>query len=118
MWCRPPRPSSCTRRARWPACFPASASTMPSPCPSTASRLQHGLRAEDTAARLGGDEFAVLIPGLTSAAEARATAERLLDRVHQPATIEGRPMNIRASVGVALGAAGDDGDTIVRNADT
>src|SRR5205823_14850904 len=83
-----------------------------------ASRLQHGLRAEDTAARLGGDEFAVLIPGLTSAAEARATAERLLDRVHQPATIEGRPMNIRASVGVALGAAGDDGDPIVRNADT
>src|SRR2546423_9006437 len=61
-----------------------------------ANRLQHGLRPQDTAARLGGDEFAVLVPGLTTRAEAHATAVRLLEHLQQPADIDGRPTTVRA----------------------
>ena len=82
-----------------------------------AGRLQHGLRPQDTAARLGGDEFAVLVPGLAQDAEAHGMAQRLLAHLQQPAAIDGRPTTIRASVGVAVCRPGDDGDTLLRNAD-
>jgi diguanylate cyclase (GGDEF)-like protein len=67
-----------------------------------ATRLRGAVRQGDTVARLGGDEFAVLMPVVRSAAEADVLAARILSALRQPAELEGRPVDIDGSVGVAL----------------
>jgi diguanylate cyclase (GGDEF)-like protein len=65
-----------------------------------AARLRSSLRESDTVARLGGDEFAVLLPG-TDAAGAELAATKLLHELKAPMLIEGRPLVVTASVGIA-----------------
>jgi diguanylate cyclase (GGDEF)-like protein/PAS domain S-box-containing protein len=83
-----------------------------------AGRLAVDLRATDTAARFGGDEFAVLLTelggGLT---EAQAVADRLRDALQAPFELRGQELTIAASVGLALAAAADSPDDMLRNAD-
>ncbi|HET6316122.1 MAG TPA: EAL domain-containing protein, partial [Chloroflexota bacterium] len=68
-------------------------------------------------ARLGADEFAVLLPGC-GAGEAAAVAERLLAALERPFDIDGTPVGIGASIGIALyPASGRDEDTLLRHAD-
>jgi diguanylate cyclase (GGDEF)-like protein/PAS domain S-box-containing protein len=64
-------------------------------------RLQSTLRAADTVARLGGDEFAVLLPRASSD-DAVAAAQRLIEAVERPFAVEGHPVEVGASVGIAL----------------
>jgi histidine ammonia-lyase len=64
-------------------------------------RLQAALRAEDSIARLGGDEFAILVVG----AEAQAAIEvasRIRETLDQPLILQGLPLRIDASIGIAL----------------
>ena len=63
-------------------------------------RLRGALRPIDVLARLGGDEFAVLLrdAGLDEAAD---LAERLLELVAQPFTVEGIRLHVGVSIGVA-----------------
>jgi diguanylate cyclase (GGDEF)-like protein len=65
-----------------------------------AARLRASLRESDTVARLGGDEFAVLLPG-TDAAGAELAATKLLHELKAPMLIEGRPLVVTASLGIA-----------------
>ena len=65
-----------------------------------ASRLRSVLRESDTVARLGGDEFAILLPH-TDTAGAELAASKLLQEIEAPMVIEGRPLTIRASMGIA-----------------
>jgi len=83
-----------------------------------AERLRGVLRAGDTAARLGGDEFAILIEDAPDVEAVREVAERVLDAVSEPMTVEGRLLHVRASVGVATRVSADmsPGD-LLRNAD-
>jgi diguanylate cyclase (GGDEF)-like protein len=83
-----------------------------------AYRLDSSLRADDTAARLGGDEFALLLGGLRGPTEVEQVLNRVLQDVARPVTIEGRAVNVTASVGVSL-FPGDvnDPDQLVRHAD-
>lgn len=67
-----------------------------------ARRLQEEVRPVDTVARLGSDEFVVLIPDVAGPPEAAGVARRLRDALAQPLLVEGQPVNVRASVGVAL----------------
>ncbi len=67
-----------------------------------AERLTERLRDGDTVARLGGDEFAVLLPGITSAAEASTVAERVLRAFDEPFALAGLSLRIEASAGLAL----------------
>jgi diguanylate cyclase (GGDEF)-like protein len=69
-----------------------------------ANRLQACIRTSDIASRLGGDEFAVL---LTRGGEvaAHSVATRLTRAMRQPILIEGEPVFIQASVGIAVGTA-------------
>jgi len=64
-------------------------------------RLSGQVRAEDVAARLGGDEFAVLVNGAT-AAEATELAARLETVLEEPVDVEGRPVQVGASIGIAM----------------
>jgi len=78
-------------------------------------RLHGAARAGDTVARLGGDEFGVLLED-TDATSAVRMAEVLLEALVPPVTLRGRDLTSTASIGIAV-AAGDDADTLLRNAD-
>ena len=81
-------------------------------------RLKGTLRDGDTLARLGGDEFVVLLPLVTDSAAAGKVAQRLLDSLEQPVTIDGREVFVTASVGVSLYPdAGTDPEALVKSAD-
>src|SRR6185369_11413271 len=85
---------------------------------AVAERLGGTLRREDTLARLGGDEFVLLWNGLKSTEDAAALAQRILSILARPFTIDGRTLNVGASVGVAVYPAdGRDFLELLRNAD-
>jgi diguanylate cyclase (GGDEF)-like protein len=65
-----------------------------------AARLRHTLRESDTVARLGGDEFAVVLPETDLEGGERA-ARKLLRILDQPFLLDGRPVVVHGSVGVA-----------------
>jgi diguanylate cyclase (GGDEF)-like protein/PAS domain S-box-containing protein len=79
-------------------------------------RLQGHARSGDTVARLGGDEFGVLLEDIT-AAEAVRSAEALLEGLATPIVLRDRDHTPTASIGIAI-AAGEDAETLLRNADT
>jgi diguanylate cyclase (GGDEF)-like protein len=83
---------------------------------AVARRLREAVRGEDVVARLGGDEFAVLLRDVT-AGEAGEMAERILADVIEPARVDGHTLVVRASIGVAPSAPGDDPGSLMRNAD-
>ena len=61
-------------------------------------------------ARLGGDEFAVLCPSGSTGAQAAALAQQVVDALAEPFDLRGEVGGtavVGASVGVALGEAGD-----------
>jgi diguanylate cyclase (GGDEF)-like protein len=62
-----------------------------------AERIAGTLRAGDTPARLGGDEFAVL---LEDDGDPVRTAGRIADALHEPFSLAGRKVAVRASIGV------------------
>ncbi len=80
-------------------------------------RLAAGLRADDTAARLGGDEFAVLLEGLDQAVYAEFVAARIMESLREPFTIEGSPLAVSGSIGIAVAAPGSDSRQLLRQAD-
>jgi diguanylate cyclase (GGDEF)-like protein len=81
-----------------------------------AARLQGHTRPGDTIARLGGDEFGLLLED-TNAAQAVRMAEVLLQALAWPVALRGRDLVPTASIGIAI-AAGEDAETLLRNADT
>jgi diguanylate cyclase len=54
------------------------------------------------AARLGGDEFAVLVPDVGDDREALAMAEHLRRRLTRPIDVDGFPLSVDLSVGMAF----------------
>lgn len=71
-----------------------------------AQRLSAACRVGDLVARLGGDEFAVLSPGC-NAAEAVALGQRFIEALREPIPVGRASTTVGASVGVAVGAAGE-----------
>ncbi|GAB1691872.1 putative bifunctional diguanylate cyclase/phosphodiesterase [Krasilnikovia sp. M28-CT-15] len=66
-----------------------------------ARRLVAAVRSDDTVARLGGDEFGLVLPGL-GAEQAHTLLARVRDVVSQEITLDGVPLTIEASFGIAL----------------
>jgi diguanylate cyclase (GGDEF)-like protein len=83
---------------------------------SVAQRLAGCLRTEDTVARLGGDEFVVVLDGADPAA-ADLAARRMIEALREPVLADGHELPIRASIGIADGASGDDPSVLLRQAD-
>ena len=83
-----------------------------------ADRLVAAVRQEDTVARLGGDEFVIGLWELTHAEGVVTLVSKVLQAVSQPYSIQGRSVNITASVGVGLYPAhGEEGETLMKSAD-
>ncbi len=83
-----------------------------------AHRVQNVLRTNDVLSRLGGDEFTVALDRLTDAYEALLIANRVAGTFITPFVIQGRRLNISASIGVATNIhREDDGETLLAHAD-
>ena len=83
-----------------------------------AQRLSRTVDDAGRVGRLGGDEFKVILPGRIPRADLAALAERIIENLSQPYSVEGHRVMIGASIGIALSP--DDGVTaeaLIRNAD-
>ena len=83
-----------------------------------AQRLSRTVDDAGRVGRLGGDEFQVILPGRVPRADLAALAERIIENLSQPYSVEGHRVVIGASIGIALSP--DDGVTseaLIRNAD-
>lgn len=65
-------------------------------------RLRLTTRSCDALSRLGGDEFALLITGLSHGQECEEVLLRIQETICQPVLLKGEPVQISASIGVAL----------------
>ncbi|GAC1586394.1 MAG: hypothetical protein NVS3B21_00480 [Acidimicrobiales bacterium] len=81
-----------------------------------AGRIRGAVRPQDTVGRFGGDEFVVVLDDLSSPADAVSAAERVLDALRGPTTLEGTEVVPTASIGVALTPA-LDATALLRDAD-
>jgi diguanylate cyclase (GGDEF)-like protein/PAS domain S-box-containing protein len=81
--------------------------------------LRASIRPGDTAARLGGDEFIVLLEDLSTPGDARAVADRFLERLRSPIPLSSREVTIGASIGIALSSDSESvlPDDLLRQAD-
>ena len=82
------------------------------------ARLLECVRDTDTIARLGGDEFSILLPNVSSVADASEVARRVLDAIRVPVLLDGQPAEVGASIGVAVFPQhGDDIEMLLQQAD-
>lgn len=68
----------------------------------TAARIKRNLREIDLAARTGGDEFIAIIDQIKDQEEATASAERIVNELHQELMIDGIQIDFSASIGIAI----------------
>jgi diguanylate cyclase (GGDEF)-like protein/PAS domain S-box-containing protein len=81
-------------------------------------RMKSVLRKADTIARYGGDEFAVVPWGATDVPRAVLIAEKIVQAVGKPFTIDDQPISISMSIGIAVFPQhADDAEALTRRAD-
>jgi diguanylate cyclase (GGDEF)-like protein len=81
-------------------------------------RLSSVLRDIDLMARLGGDEFGIVLPDLPIEDAAIRIAERLIDELEHPVSVEGLALDISGSIGIALfPTQAEDAEALMRRAD-
>lgn len=85
---------------------------------AVSTRLKNCLRNTDLIARQGGDEFTVLLPNLTSKADAAKVAEKIINALNEPFLINEQELAISSSIGIAIFPDdGKDSVTLMKNAD-
>src|SRR5689334_15572712 len=85
---------------------------------ATAERLNANVRANDTVSRLGGDEFVVLLPRLADDQMADTVADRILQDLQKPLTVDDLVLSVGASAGISITQGGTlDVDTLLHEAD-
>ena len=82
-----------------------------------ADRLRSIVRGSDTVARFGGDEFVVVREGVMSTEDVSDYLVRLTREVQRPIVLGSNELIVNASLGVALGGAGDTPEALLRDAD-
>ncbi len=82
-----------------------------------AKRFRSVLRETDTISRLGGDEFIFMLSNTNTQGITRV-AQKILDSIAQPFTIDQNELTVTASIGIAVYPAdGTDQETLSKNAD-
>ena len=85
---------------------------------TVSDRMKRCIGASDTLARFGGDEFVVVHVGARSIVQVEALANRLKECIGAPLAVEGRSIDLGATIGISLAPADDsDPDTLLRKAD-
>jgi diguanylate cyclase (GGDEF)-like protein len=83
-----------------------------------AQRLADAVPAHDLVVRVGGDEFAVLATRIDGAASARRIAGHLAEALDRPFAMDGQPVDVSASIGIALQPEqGSDGASLLQQAE-
>ena len=84
-----------------------------------AERLKECIRPKDTVARFGGDEFAVLLDDISDLEGVEAVAERIQNKLNEPAQLAGQEVFPSASIGIAVSNNSYDfPEDMLRDADT
>jgi diguanylate cyclase (GGDEF)-like protein len=82
-----------------------------------AARLQADTRPGESVARWNGDGF-VLLAAVSGPKDAAHRAQQLLAALAQPVDLDGGPLSLTASIGIALSPIdGTDADGLLRHAD-
>ena len=85
---------------------------------SVAKRLLSSVRASDTVSRRGGDEFVVLLSEIAHSNDAGTSAQNILRSLGLPHSIEGNALHVECSIGISIYPEdGEDGETLIKNAD-
>ncbi|HUF31665.1 MAG TPA: sensor domain-containing diguanylate cyclase [Acidimicrobiales bacterium] len=82
-----------------------------------AARIRAVVRAGDVVGRVGGDEFLIVCPNVADRAHGMALAERVVEAIARPFSIEGVKVHTSASVGLAWAADAEDADALIARAD-
>ncbi|HEX4754604.1 MAG TPA: EAL domain-containing protein [Candidatus Dormibacteraeota bacterium] len=69
-------------------------------------------------ARPGGDEFAVVVPGVSGESHAHEVVARIRHALAPVVRLDGHPLTITTSIGIAFGQPGGSTATLFRDADT
>lgn len=84
-----------------------------------AQRLQQRLRQQDIVSRLGGDEFVAVLKDVADRTTVSKLAEQLQAAIAKPFDVEGKKLEVQASIGIArYPHDGTDVTTLIKNADT
>ena len=86
---------------------------------AVSERLKSSIRSNDILARLGGDEFIVLLSDINLINDVARIAQKTIDMIAQPFTLEGNDIVVTASIGISIYP--DDGGNsqiLLMNADT
>ncbi len=82
------------------------------------ARLGGCLRERDTVARFGGDEFVILLNDVAAAADVNLLAQKILDVMKPPFSINDTTLHVTVSIGISLFPGdGEDAGNLLRNAD-
>jgi diguanylate cyclase (GGDEF)-like protein len=85
---------------------------------NVATLLKSAVREVDTVARLGGDEFVILLDMISDPQHVRTIVRKLHDLFQNAMQIDGRDLQVRASIGVAIFPEdGKDADELVQHSD-
>jgi diguanylate cyclase (GGDEF)-like protein/PAS domain S-box-containing protein len=84
---------------------------------ATARSLTRCVRGADTVGRLGGDEFAIALADVGGSADAAVVADRIVDELDRPVSVDGHFLKPRVSIGIAVSERGSDVDDLLRRAD-
>jgi diguanylate cyclase (GGDEF)-like protein/PAS domain S-box-containing protein len=86
---------------------------------SLALRLRRRVREVDTVARVGGDQFVILMADIRQTENLSTIAQKVLAIVARPVDVEGKMLEVTASIGIAsFPEDGDDPEILLQNADT
>jgi len=86
---------------------------------AVAERIRRCVREGDTVARFGGDEFTLMIPKIDEVEDAAKIAQKILETLKIPFSINERELFVTTSVGISIYPNdGTDPETLVRNADS
>ena len=85
---------------------------------SVATKLRDILPRTDRIARLGGDEFAILQISAIQPGSSIALAEKIIEIIGHPCSIEGHDVTVGASVGIAVAHPGEmNTESFLKSAD-